>query len=331
MAIYALARGFAGCEQLITIGAVMAVFPLVHAMLADDLRRTLAHVLNNQLGFMVVAIGIGTPLAMDGAAAQAFAHVIYKGLLFMAMGAVLHRTGTCRQSRVGGLASQMPLTCLFCIVGALSALPLNCSFVTKALILDAVAEHHLDTVWLVLLIGAVGAFLAAGIKVPYFAFFRGSPSHDVQEAPANMLVAMGLSAGLCVVIGIWPGLLYQLLPHSTDAHPYTVAHVIHQLQLLVLASFVFALFISYRPLNASGVLLDVDWIYRRPIPRGLRSIQGFAASMAEPRKSIFTSTNRLWNCMLKQCSEGGMLGRSVSSNAMAFFVILLLAIYLIFD
>lgn len=166
MAIYVLARGYAGCEALITIGAIMVIFPLIHAILADDMRRTLAHVLNNQLGFMVVAIGVGTDLAVNGVAAQAFAHVIYKGLLFMALGAVLQQVGTARQSKLGGLARQMPWTCAFCIIGALSVVPLNCGFVTKALVLDAVAEEHLDAIWLVLMAGAVGAFLTAGIKVP---------------------------------------------------------------------------------------------------------------------------------------------------------------------
>jgi multicomponent Na+:H+ antiporter subunit D len=332
MAIYALARGFAGCDMLITIGAVMAIFPLFYAMLADDFRRTLAHVLNNQLGFMVVAIGIGTPLAMDGAAGQAFVHVLYKGLLFMAMGAVLFSTGTCRQSQVGGLARRMPLTCIFCLVGALSVMPLNCSFVTKGLILEAAAEAHLDTIWLLLLAGSVGAFLAAGIRVPYYAFFHGDATHDAKEAPQNMLVAMGASAVLCLAIGVAPGLFYQLLPHGEAENPYTLSHVIHQLQLLVFSCAVFALFARFAPLRVASVLLDVDWIYRRPLPALIGLLRGRFASLGQTvSRAATTKWERVWEATRQQSGESGILGRSVSTNAMAFAAIVLLGIYLLLD
>ena len=68
----------------------MTAFPIFYAVIENDLRRVLAYSLNNQLGFMVVGVGLGTELALNGAAGHAFAHIIYKGLLFMSMGAVLH-------------------------------------------------------------------------------------------------------------------------------------------------------------------------------------------------------------------------------------------------
>ena len=94
VAVYALARGYAGTEILITIGAVMTFFPIFFAVIENDLRRVLAYSMNNQLGFMVVGIGIGTDLALNGAVAHAFADILFKGLLFMSMGAVLYRVGT---------------------------------------------------------------------------------------------------------------------------------------------------------------------------------------------------------------------------------------------
>ncbi|CAN0334936.1 unnamed protein product, partial [Chrysoparadoxa australica] len=153
LAVYALARGFAGEEILITIGAIMTAFPIFFAVIENDLRRVLAYSLNNQLGFMVVGIGIGTDMALNGAAAHAFAHILYKALLFMSMGAVLYRVGTIKASELGGLYKSMPLTAVFCIIGAMSisAFPLFSGFVTKSMILTAAAVEHHWIAWLVLL------------------------------------------------------------------------------------------------------------------------------------------------------------------------------------
>lgn len=335
MAIYALARGFAGCELLIPIGCVMAIFPLVHAILADDMRRTLSHVLNNQLGFMVVAIGIGTPFAISAAAAQAFAHVLYKGLLFMAIGAVLYRTGTARQSKLGGLAGMMPWTCACCLVGALSVAPFVCGFVTKGMILSAVAEAHLDTVWLVLIVGSVGALWAGGIKIVYFTFFARPypPAEKVHEAPIHMLVAMTASAALCLLIGMAPNFLLRLLPNADTVaayHVYTVPHVVTQLQLILFtgAGVAFSLLLRQYPQTVPGTLLDVDWFYRKPLPAAVKSVRRqFAAWDMRPwRKRMFTEA---WERMTWQCSEAGPFGQTVSTNTMAFAAILLLAVYLI--
>ncbi|NNE37533.1 MAG: Na(+)/H(+) antiporter subunit D, partial [Gammaproteobacteria bacterium] len=89
-AIYAMARGFPGTEILIYIGAFMACYPIFFAVIENDLRKVLAYSMINQLGFMVVGIGIGSALALNGAVGHAFNDVLFKGLLFMSMGAVLY-------------------------------------------------------------------------------------------------------------------------------------------------------------------------------------------------------------------------------------------------
>ena len=158
LAIYALARGFAGTDLLILIGCLMTAFPVFFAVIENDMRRVLAYSLNNQLGFMVVAIGIGTELAINGAVAHAFAHIIYKGLLFMSMGAVLYRVGTVKASELGGLYKSMPWTMVFCIVGAMSisAFPLFSGFAAKSLIMSALGYKGLVAAYLVLLAASAG-------------------------------------------------------------------------------------------------------------------------------------------------------------------------------
>ncbi|MEM7173066.1 MAG: Na(+)/H(+) antiporter subunit D, partial [Pseudomonadota bacterium] len=204
LAVYALARGYAGTEILIYIGAVMTAFPVFFAVIENDLRRVLAYSLNNQLGFMVVGVGVGSELALNGTVAHAFCHILYKALLFMSMGAVLFRTGTAKASDLGGLYKSMPWTAGFCIVGAasISAFPLFSGFISKALILTGTAEAGYWGVWLVLVFASAGVLEHSGIKIPYFAFFAHDSGKRVKEAPLNMLVAMGITAFFCIAIGV---------------------------------------------------------------------------------------------------------------------------------
>ena len=219
-AVYALARGFPGTELLIYIGAAMTAFPIFYAVIENDLRRVLAYSLNNQLGFMVVAVGIGTPLAINGAAGHAFAHILYKALLFMSMGAVLYRVGTIKGSELGGLYKSMPFTTVFCIVGAasISAFPLFSGFVTKSLTLSAVASDGYVVVWLILMFASAGVFHHSGIKIPYFAFFAHDSGKRCREAPLNMLVAMGITAFLCIGLGVYsPFAIYSMRLTNLDS------------------------------------------------------------------------------------------------------------------
>ena len=267
LAVYALARGFPGIEMLIWIGAIMAAFPIFYAVIENDLRRVLSYSLNNQLGFMVVGIGIGTPIALNGTVAHAFAHIIYKALLFMSMGAVLFRTGTIKGSELGGLYKSMPTTTFFCIVGAasISAFPLFSGFISKSLIMTAAVEESHILTWLVLLFASAGVFHHSGIKIPFFAFFAHDSGIRCKEAPFNMLLAMGLATFLCIGIGIFPRPLYNLLPFPVEYEPYTTTHVITQLQLLLFSALAFAVLkrTGLYPAELKLTNLDSDWFYRR--------------------------------------------------------------------
>lgn len=277
LAVYALARYFAGLEWLIWIGAIMAVFPVFFAVIENDLRKVLAYSLNNQVGFMVCAVGIGTQLAVNGAVAHAFAHIMYKALLFMSMGAVLYRVGSTRATDLGGLHRTMPWTTLFCLVGAasISALPLFSGFVAKSMVMTAShADPALFVVWLMLLFASAGVLEHSGIKVPYFAFFGHDSGKRPQEAPFNMLLAMGLAAALSILIGVSPAWLYQFLPYERAADDFlasslwTAPHVLQQLQLLVFAALAFML-LRWRqlyPAEKPGLIVDVEWLWRRGWP-----------------------------------------------------------------
>jgi len=278
-AVYALARLYPGTEMLIWIGVGMAAFPIFYAVIENDLRRVLAYSLINQVGFMVVGIGIGTELAINGAVAHAFNDVLFKGLLFMSMGAVMYRTGKINATDLGGLYKSMPWTCLFCIVGAasISAFPLFSGFVSKSMVMSAAAsgshiagQGGLVFVWLVLLFASAGVFHHAGIKIPFFAFFGHDAGHRVKEAPMNMLIAMGIAAFLCIFIGTYPKPLYDILPFPVDYHPYTISHVLTQTQLLFFSALAFTLLLmgGIYPAEQRALNVDSDWFYRKSA-RGL--------------------------------------------------------------
>ncbi|MEM8649380.1 MAG: Na(+)/H(+) antiporter subunit D [Pseudomonadota bacterium] len=276
LAVYALARGFPGTEILIYIGAVMTLFPIFYAVIENDLRRVLAYSLNNQLGFMVVGVGIGTELSLNGTAAHAFAHILYKSLLFMSVGAVLFRTGTAKGSELGGLYKTMPLTMIFCVIGAasISAFPLFSGFVTKSLILSDAAHEGYYIVWGILLFASAGVFHHSGIKIPYFAFFAHDSGKRPKEAPTHMLLAMGITAALCILIGIFPEPLYALLPYDVSYVPYTTTHVVTQLQLLFFSALAFTVLMrtGIYPPELKSVNLDTDWTYRKFLPNVLTRV-----------------------------------------------------------
>ena len=334
LAIYSLARGYAGTEALITIGAVMTIFPIFFAVIENDLRRVLAYSLNNQLGFMVVGIGIGTPLALNGAAAHAFAHILYKGLLFMSMGAVLHRVGTIKASELGGLYKSMPWTAAFCIVGSMSisAFPLFSGFVTKSMILTAAAENHHWIAWLALLVASAGVLDHSGIKVPFFSFFHHDAGFRVREAPLNMLLAMGATAALCIGIGVYPAPLYAILPFDVDYSPYTSTHVINQLQLLMFAALAFVVLFKsgLYPPEVRGLNLDSDWLYRRLLPAIGRGIhRGMATLRARIVAGLGQLAGLAEHWLTEAFGTNGAAARTWTTGVMLLWVTALLAAYLL--
>lgn len=335
LAVYALARGFPGTEVLIGIGVVMTLFPIFFAVIENDLRKVLCYSLNNQLGFMVVGVGIGTELALNGAVAHAFVHILYKALLFMSMGAVLYRTGTIRASDLGGLYRSMPWTSAFCIVGAMSisAFPLFSGFVAKSLTMSAVTEGYYMLTFIGLLIASAGVMEHSGIKIPYFAFFGHDSGIRCKEAPWHMCLAMGVAAILCIAIGWFPQPLYALLPYPVVYQPYAdFGHSLTQLQLLLFAALAFVVLkrTGMYPAEQASLNLDTDWLYRRVAPRVIRQI--VAASRQVGRAFLQTGSElgrTLMRLVLNHYGPEGTLARAWPTGSMVLWVAVLLGASLI--
>jgi multicomponent Na+:H+ antiporter subunit D len=336
VAVYALARGFAGTELLVFIGATMTAFPIFFAVIENDLRRVLGYSMINQIGFMVTGIGIGTALSMNGAVAHAFNDVIFKGLLFMSMGAVLRQTGRINGSDLGGLYKSMPWTAGFCIVGAasISAFPLFSGFVSKSMVMAATLEEGYIWVWPVLLFASAGVLEHAGIKIPFFSFFSHDSGIRTTEAPRNMLLAMGIAAVLCITIGTFPGLtLYRILPFEAEYHPYDVTHVLTQIQLLFFGALAFVALKKFKlyPPELRSTNLDAEWFYRRLGPELVTAVGGVVARLDRGiRDAALGGVRSTLAVAARGHGPRGPLARTWPSGSMVLWVAVLLAAFLVF-
>ncbi|MBM4182151.1 MAG: Na(+)/H(+) antiporter subunit D [Betaproteobacteria bacterium] len=331
-AVYVLLRGFPGAEILIWIGIFMIFYGIVYALLENDMRRILAYSIVNQVGFMVTGIGIGTEMALNGAAAHAFTHIIYKALLLMSAGAVLAATGRRKCSELGGLFHSMPLTTICGTIGALaiSSFPLTSGFISKSMVTQAAIDGHLQMVWLFLAAASAGVFLHAGIKFPWFVFFQKDSGLRPADPPASMRWGMILFAFLCIGLGVWPDPLYAMLPYAVNYVPYTAAHVITQLQLLLFSGLAFFVMLDYLK-RTPTITLDFDWLYRVAGPALARRLGG---RLSQARAGLDGLAREGANRMTAQIHQhrrpDGLLSRSWPTGGMALWVMVLLLANLVF-
>lgn len=267
-AVYVLIRIFPGWDILIWFGVAMALYGVVYAVLANDIRQILAYHIISQVGYMVAGVGIGTELALNGTTAHAFSHILYKSLLFMGAGAVLYSTGKSKLTELGGIAGKMKAVVFLYMIGAfsISGFPLFNGYISKSMVISAAGAAHFETVTLLLLLASVGTFLHTGLKLPYFTWFGEAKSNiTVGPVPKNMIIAMGIGAFFCTLFGVYPALLYQYLPYPVDYNPYNTYHLVETIQLLVLT------FIGFWMLRVmlkgdDLIALDTDVIYRKSAP-----------------------------------------------------------------
>ncbi|MDD5433853.1 MAG: Na(+)/H(+) antiporter subunit D [Nitrospira sp.] len=264
VAVYVLLRAYSGTEILIIFGTIMAIYGVSFATLQNDFRKLLSYHIISQLGYMVVGIGLGTDLAMNGAAAHAINNILYKGILFMGAGAVIQMTGKHKLSDLGGLHKTMPVTLILYMIGgfSISAFPLFAGYISKSMILGAANHHHMPILVLLLLMVSAGTFVSTTLKIPYFMFFGKDKKIETKEAPLNMLIAMGIAGILCIAIGTFPRLFYSLLPFPIEFEAYTGDHITSTLGILMFTALGF--WVMLKKLTPHHVIsLDTDWFLRK--------------------------------------------------------------------
>jgi multicomponent Na+:H+ antiporter subunit D len=263
-AVYALLRGFAGWEVLVAAGVFMALYGVVYAVLANDIRELLAYHIISQVGYMVAGCGLGTAMAVNGAVAHAVCHILYKSLLFMGAGVVITTTGRSKLTELGGFVGRQRVVFGLYMIGAfsISGFPLWNGFVSKSMVVAAAGETQRNVVFLLLMLASVGTFLHTGLKLPYFTWMGPDRGIRPTRAPGHMVVAMAIAAACCTLLGVWPQGLYALLPNPTDYQPYTATHLAETIQLLLFTFFAFYLFIPKLGGEAT-VSVDTDVVYRK--------------------------------------------------------------------
>lgn len=332
-AVFTLLVAFPGTWILIPIGIYMIFYGIIYALLENDMRRILAYSIVNQVGFMVTGIGIGTEMALNGAAAHAFAHIIYKALLLMSAGAVLYRTSKRRCTELGGLFQSMPWTALLGIIGALaiSSFPFTSGFVTKSMIAQSAADQHMTIIWFSLAAASAGVFLHAGIKFPWFVFFQKDSGMRPAEAPGNMLLAMSVFALLCVGLGVYPQPLYNILPFTVNYEPYTAAHLVAQFQLLLFAGLAFFVMLPMMKRTLT-ISLDYDWFYRKLLPSVTRATLNVCSSLSGLlTKNAHRIVNTILNAPQIKHMSRFHLADSWPTGSMVLWIGLILGGYLMMD
>ena len=330
-AVYTLIRGFPGEEILIWVGLYMVFYGIIYAILENDMRRILAYSIVNQVGFMVCAVGIGTELALNGAAAHAFAHIIYKALLLMSAGSVLYMTGKSKCTDLGGLFRTMPVSCICGIVGALaiSAFPLTSGFTAKSMISDAAGQEKMMVVYFLLAAASAGVFLHAGIKFPWFVFFQKDSGLRPDDPPWNMKAAMILCSALSILLGIWYTPFYAILPHPVDYIPYDASKVIFYLQLLLFSGLAFFLMLGALKRTLT-ITLDVDWFWRKA---GKLFAEEFETQWLRVYRALaqalWTRGCNLISGLYQSYGPDGPLSRTRPTGAMTLWVTILLTAFLV--
>ncbi|MDM8554798.1 Na(+)/H(+) antiporter subunit D [Desulfococcaceae bacterium HSG7] len=274
-AVFCLITAFAGVPLLMWMGVISAMFAVFMAVLENDGRRLLSYHIVSQVGYMVAGVGIGTEMAINGAAAHAFCHIIYKSLLYMGVGCILLMSGTAKFDRLGGLYKYMPISFWMTMVGAfsISGFPLFSGFVSKTMTIEASELAHLPIVYLLLEGASIGTFLHTGLKLPWNVWLQGmdEPPAEIRaklkdsafNTPVHMLIAMGVLAFLCLSIGLRPNILYDLLPYPVEFVPYTVTRVFSITQMFIFSFLGFWLLRKWLGGHPTFVL-DTDWLVRMP-------------------------------------------------------------------
>lgn len=330
-AVLALLLLFPGQQVLIWVGLYMIFYGIIYALMENDMRRILAYSIVNQVGFMVVGVGIGTELALNGVAAHAFSHIIYKALLLMSAGAVIVQTGKRKCTDLGGLYRTMPVTAICGTIGALaiSSFPYTSGFISKSMISQSAAYGELAFVWYGLVAASAGVFLHAGIKFPWFVFFQKDSGLRPKDPSWNMQAAMIIFAVACVLLGVFPSLLYRFLPYEVTYVPYTADHLVTQLQLLLFAGLAFfvTLPLMKRTLTIS---LDTDFFYRRVGPAIWRSfVHALVVLNGLFQSLVVDQGRRLPQLWIRYHGPDGPLARTWPTGSMLLWVAVMLVVILI--
>lgn len=268
--VYALIRVFGfGGEIVTAMGALMIIYGIVFALMQTNVRKLLSYHIVSQVGYMVVAVGIGSRLAINGSIAHVINHILYKSLLFMCAGSLIYSTGKQSINNFGGIFRRAPIVSITCLVASLSiaGFPGFNGYISKEMIKLAALEKHMLWLEIILILGTVGTILSF-LKLSYYIFFGTKKEVHFDKMPMkSMNLSMISIATLCVILGVYPFLLYKILPYQEsliDFSPFKVINIISTLQLFSATFASFFIFVKlFKPTGKK--IADLDYIYQKII------------------------------------------------------------------
>ena len=221
---------------LVFIGSLSMFVCVTMALAQHDFKRLLAFHSISQIGYVLTAVGLCTALGVSAGLYHAMNHTLFKGLLFLAAGAVLHETGTTDLGKLGGLSKKMPYTTVLFLIGAfsISGIPPFNGFASKWMIYQATYQKAVESgnigFLLVTIIALVTSVLtlASFVKVSQSVFFGQLPKEleNVKEVPFGMRFAMAIFALLCVLTGLFPNLVTTYITEPAARAVFSVAQYI---------------------------------------------------------------------------------------------------------
>ncbi len=192
------------------LGGITIIVGGLLAALQEDIRKLFAYSSISQIGYILVGIGVGTALSIEAAIYHAISHALFKGLFFLIVATIIHRTGKTQFKDMGGLAEKMPVTFAMAFVAILSlaGIPPLVGFASKWLIFEAVIHQNMPILGGMLFFGSAIGFVYL-IRFTYAVWFGQRPTEldDTKDAPLPLVIAMGILALLNVVFGIAPGIV----------------------------------------------------------------------------------------------------------------------------
>lgn len=262
--VYAIARILPPHEVIMLMGASMAVFGVIFALLQTNMRRLLSYHIISQVGYMVAGVGLATAHAVDGALLHVINHMLYKALLFMSVGAVLYAVRTEDLQKLTGdnnaesdlngqfIWKSMPLVTIGVIVGALaiSGVPPFNGYVSKYLLKNAM--YGTGPAEIMLMLASIGT-AASFCKLVISGFIKGR-AKIINKIPISSQLAISAAAFFCLLLGIYPQLISSLLPYGTPVNNVYTADGIWGAMRLIIAGIL--LYLNLAALLKKGIHLS---------------------------------------------------------------------------
>ena len=224
---------------LVFLGSVSMFVCVTMALAQHDFKRLLAFHSISQIGYVLAAVGLCTAFGVSSGLYHAMNHTLFKGLLFLAAGAVLHETGTTDLDKLGGLSKKMPHTTVLFLVGAfsISGIPPFNGFASKWMIYQATYQKAVETGNIGFLLVTICALvtstltLASFVKVTQSVFFGQLPKEyeNVKEVPFGMRLAMGILALMCLAGGLFPDAVTRYLTEPAARAVFSVTAYINSM------------------------------------------------------------------------------------------------------